>query len=116
MCSPEDPATGKANLKLVIMNGPDDGTEVDLEREQFLISASPDAYVRIQYDPQVPSAGIVARITSDCVVFESVGAGNNVHKRFGDLHTIGQTLVAVYKEEPTKPSSAETASGKGEGT
>jgi hypothetical protein len=111
----EASGTDMLSARLVIMNGPDDGAEFALEQEQSLISASPEAHVRIQHDPDVPPDGIVVHITSRDVTFENPVTSDREQKAFGDLYTIGQTVIAIYREDtPSDQASTEAAGKEGE--
>jgi hypothetical protein len=106
----EGPTTNAATVKLAVMNGPDDGTEFALEQEQFVISASPEAHVQIHYDPAVPPGGVVVHIRSRDVVFEDPMTNHREQRLFGDLYTVGQTLIAIYRDEAeSEQTSAEAA-------
>jgi hypothetical protein len=83
----------------MIMSGPDDGAVFSIESDQFLIGNLPEAQVQIKYDLNVPPQGVKAHLKEKEVIFENRSTGQKVTRSFGEPYQVGQTWVAVFREE-----------------
>lgn len=100
----------KANI--MIMSGPDDGATFPLEGDQALMGSLPEAEVQIRYDPNVPPQGIQVYLKENEVIFEDRSTGERVTRDFGELYLVGQTWVAVYREEEKAKAKEEEGGGR----
>ena len=87
-----------AETKLVIMSGPHDGAVHALERKSYLVSASPEADVRITCDPDLPNPGVGLSVEDEGVVYEDRASGELSRVAFGVPYLVGQTLLSVYRD------------------
>jgi hypothetical protein len=93
--------------KLVILNGPYDGTIYEIAAGTTLIGASSEATVRIGCDPDFPNGGIRLTMDEKGLQYENCETQAIQQLVPGTAFTVGQTQFAIYIQSGPQENPAE---------
>jgi len=88
---------GKASWILEVLNGPEDGLQINLGNPRLLLGPVEGTALRLNYDPSVPAEGVEIQLGAEGVIV----AGEEERVSYGEVFEVGQVKLRILREEGT---------------
>jgi len=86
----------KASWILEVLNGPEDGLQINLSTSRLLLGPVEGATLRLDYDPLVPPGGVEIQLGA-----EGVKVAGKAKVNYGEVFEVGQVRLRILREEGT---------------
>jgi len=84
----------KESWVLEVLNGPEDGLQINLSNPRFLLGPVEGAALRLDYDPLVPPEGVEIQLGE-----EGVKVAGEAKVNYGETFEVGQVKLRILREE-----------------